>query len=121
MLRFAIALTAALLAPSMAHAQGEAAPRSLASVVDAALADAATRSGLPAAQLEVASALSVTWADASLGCPRPGLLYTQALVPGYRVRVKAGAEVWDYRAGERGALVLCPPGRALEPGANSRN
>jgi hypothetical protein len=121
MFRFAIALTAALLAPSMAQAQGEAAPRSLAAVVDAALADAAKRSGLAAAQLEVMSAASVTWADGSLGCPRPGLLYPQALVPGYRVRLKIGAEVWDYHAGERGAPVLCPAGRAHDPGPNSRN
>ncbi|MDB5872610.1 MAG: putative domain containing protein [Ramlibacter sp.] len=121
MLRLAIVLTAALLPPLLAHAQAEAAPRSLAAVADAALADAAKRSGLPAAQLKVAFAASVTWSDGSLGCPAPGLLYTQALVAGYRVRVKVGAEVWDYHAGERGGLVLCPAGRAREPGPNSRN
>jgi outer membrane lipoprotein-sorting protein len=90
-------------------------------IVQAARADAAQRSGLAAAQLQLVAAESVTWADGSMGCPRPGMLYTQALVPGYRVKLKVGSEVWDYHAGERGGLVLCPPGRSAEPGPGSRN
>jgi hypothetical protein len=62
----------------------------------------------------------VTWSDGSLGCPKPGMLYTQALVPGYRVKLKVGSEVWDYHASERGGVVLCPPGLAREPGPSSR-
>jgi anti-sigma factor RsiW len=90
-------------------------------VVDAARADAARRSGLPAAQLAVVALESVTWADGSLGCPRPDMAYTQALVPGYRVRLQVGTEVWDYHASERGGVVLCPPGRSKEPGPSRRN
>ena len=83
--------------------------------VERALADAGHRTGLAAAALKVASAERVTWSDGSLGCPQPGMLYTQALVPGYRIRIQAGAETLDYHASARGALVLCPPGRALDP------
>lgn len=90
-------------------------------IVQAARADAAKRSGLAASQLPLVAAESVTWSDGSLGCPKPGMLYTQALVPGYRVKLKVGNEVWDYHAGERGGLVLCPPGLAREPGPSSRN
>ena len=90
-------------------------------VVEAARADAARRSGLPAAQLQVVTLESVTWRDGSLGCPRPDMAYTQALVPGYRVRLQVGSEVWDYHASERGAVALCPAGRSQEPGPSGRD
>ena len=89
--------------------------------VTAARADAARRSGLPPAQIQVVKAESVTWSDGSLGCPWLGMLYTQALVPGYRLQLRVGSEIWNYHGSERGALALCPAGQALEPVANSRN
>lgn len=89
-------------------------------VVTAARADAARRSGRDAAALQLLSAERVTWADGSLGCPRPGMAYTMALVPGYRVRLAAGGDSWDYHADLRGALVLCPAGQAVEPGRDTR-
>jgi len=87
----------------------------LQTAIDAALADAGRRTGLPRTALELVSAQAVTWSDGSLGCPQPGMLYTQALVPGYRIRIRAAAQELDYHAGTRGALVLCPAGRAIEP------
>ena len=89
--------------------------------VTAARADAARRSGLPPAQVQLVKAEPVTWSDGSLGCPRPGMLYTQALVPGYRLQLRVGSEIWNYHGSERGALALCPAGQAQEPVANSRN
>jgi hypothetical protein len=87
----------------------------LAEVTRAALADAARRTGLAPAALQVASAERVTWGDGSLGCPQPDRMYTQALVPGYRVRIRAGGEVLDYHASMAGVPALCPGGRAVEP------
>lgn len=85
------------------------------SLIEAARSDAARRSGLPAREMKVVSLESVTWSDGSLGCPRPGMSYTQALVPGYRIRLQVGREVWDYHASERGGILLCPPGRSQDP------
>ncbi len=89
----------------------------LQSLVRDALADASRRTGLGASALEVKSAQAVTWSDGSLGCPEPGMLYTQALVPGYRILIRAGAELLDYHASARGPaqLVLCPAQRATDP------
>ena len=78
----------------------------LASVTNAVVSDAAQRTGRRKADLVVESAEPVTWADGSLGCPAPGAMYTMALVPGYRIRVRAGEEVLDYHASERGYFVL---------------
>lgn len=89
-------------------------------VVAAARADAARRSGRAAASLQLLSAERVTWPDGSLGCPRPGMAYTMALVPGYRVRLAAGGDAWDYHADLRGALVLCPAGQSVDPGRDTR-
>ena len=100
---------AALPRPSTAQPAGSP---ELALHIQAALADAARRTGIDAAALKVASAERVTWLDGSLGCPEPDLLYTQALVPGYRIRIEAGGETLDYHAGTRGAPQLCPPGGA---------
>jgi len=85
------------------------------SIVAAALEDAARRTGLPEDALVVVQAQAVVWRDGSLGCPEPDMAYTQALVPGFRVQVRAGDDVMDYHANRHGRLRLCPTGRAQEP------
>lgn len=88
---------------------------SLEGAVQAALADASRRTGLAVETLQLLSASAVTWRDGSLGCPQPDRVYTQALVPGYRVRIRAAGQELDYHAGRRGAVSLCPADRAVEP------
>ncbi len=88
---------------------------SLDSIVEAAVADAMQRTGLGRDGIRVLSAEPVTWSDGSLGCPEPGMMYTQALVPGYRVRLEARGVVLDYHASARGRPALCPAGRAQDP------
>lgn len=87
----------------------------LALLVERAVSDSVKRTGLPAAQLQVTAAEAVTWSDGSLGCPTPGASYTMAEVPGYRIRIQAGARVLQYHASQRGQLLHCPPDRAIEP------
>ena len=78
-----------------------------AAVLDPVLADAAGRSGVPLAELVVVTATSRTWPDGSLGCPAPGVLYTQALVEGYQVLVRAGTTLYDYRGAGTTTFKLC--------------
>jgi len=87
----------------------------LESVTEAVLADAAKRTGLKPSELAVERAEAVTWADGSIGCAEPGVNYTMAPVPGYRIRVRAGEQVLDYHASRRGYFVLCPAGRSADP------
>ncbi len=65
---------------------------------------------IPPEEITVASWEPVDWPDTSLGCPEPGMMYAQVIVPGYLVVL----EVWGdlYRAhtdrtGER--IVFCLP------------
>jgi hypothetical protein len=92
----------------------------LPALVQAALQDAATRSQLALSALQVLSAERVTWSDGSLGCPRPGMSYTQALVPGYRIRIAANGQTLNYHAGPRGPAQFCPLDRVQPPSTDSR-
>ncbi len=86
-------------------------------VVQMALADA-QRFGKAPAQVLVAE--SVIWNNGAMGCPRPGMLYTDALVPGYRVQLQVGHQVLDYHAGRDGRPWLCPPERVVAPTPDMR-
>jgi hypothetical protein len=89
----------------------------LQALIRLALDDAARRSRRDASTLKVASAEAVTWPDGSIGCPEPGMQYAQALMPGYRIRIQAGAQFLEYHAGPRGQPFLCPAGRVTAPAA----
>lgn len=71
------------------------------------IADAAVRTGFDATDILVLRDQSIVFNDGSLGCPEPDVMYTQALVPGYWIVLKAGEETLDYRAAERGEFRLC--------------
>ncbi|MEQ8857605.1 MAG: hypothetical protein RIC56_03070 [Pseudomonadales bacterium] len=49
----------------------------------------------------------VVWPSGAMGCPVPGMAYTQALVPGYHVVFEVDGDRWDYRANQGGAFRLC--------------
>ena len=60
------------------------------SLLDQMLDEASNLSSVPVDQLTIERAEAVTWNDGSLGCPEPGMMYTQALVDGYWVVIRAG-------------------------------
>jgi hypothetical protein len=79
----------------------------------AVVVDAARRFRVAESAVVLGGAEQVTWADGSLGCPQPGMSYTQALVPGYRVTAKTAAGQFVYHTDARGNVVTCGslPGR----------
>lgn len=62
------------------------------------------------AEVEVVSVEEVTWRDGSRGCAEPGMSYTQALVDGSRITLRAGGKTYEYHAG--GSR---PPERCAKP------
>lgn len=76
-------------------------------ITDPIVADAATRLGVDPSMVTILDAHAETWPDGSLGCPEPGMMYTQALVDGYQVIVEAGGTRLDYRGGGAGQFQLC--------------
>lgn len=73
----------------------------------AVVSDAAKRFQVPENAVVLAQAERVTWSDGSLGCPQPGMGYTQALVPGYRVTAKTASGQFVYHTDEHGNVVSC--------------
>jgi len=89
-------------------------------LIELVRADASRRSGLEEKVLRVAIAEAVTWNDGSLGCGATGQSYTQALVPGYRIRIEGDGRTYEYHANERGSWKLCPTGLVPEAGGPVR-
>ncbi|HAX24861.1 MAG TPA: hypothetical protein PLR44_11150 [Thermomicrobiales bacterium] len=75
--------------------------------IEGAKQDLSTRLDQPASVIETIRAERVTWPDGSLGCPRPGLLYTQALVRGYFIQLRAAGRDWNYHGGRGRLPRLC--------------
>ena len=73
-------------------------------------ADAAQSAGVALDHVKVRTVESVTWSDGSLGCPEPGMMYTQALVRGYRIRVDAAGTMLGNHAGRAEHLRALPAG-----------
>jgi hypothetical protein len=75
-----------------------------------AVDDLAATLGVDADDVEVVSVEEVTWRDGSRGCAEPGMAYTQALVDGSRITLRAGGRTYEYHAG--GSQ---PPARCDKP------
>ena len=76
-------------------------------VVDQARDDLAAKLAVDAASIELVGVSTVTWPDGSLGCPQPGMMYTQVLVDGLLIRFKAGGQVYEYHGGGSRTPFLC--------------
>lgn len=90
---------------SLLPADGEG--QAPADLLEPVIADAAARTGVDASQVTVVSSTSVEWSDGSLGCPQPGMAYTQALVSGFQVILRAAGRDLDYRVRGPGRFKLC--------------
>jgi len=95
---------AGALTSAAAMAQTSEAPPEL---LDKIRAEVASEQGVSAADVKVISAEAVNWPNSALGCPKPGLMYTQAIVPGYRIKLEAGGKHFTYNASTRGSYKRC--------------
>lgn len=56
-------------------------------------------------RLRIVRAEEQTWRDGCLGLAEPGMLCTQALVPGWRIGVESDTQRWIYRSDRTGGVV----------------
>jgi hypothetical protein len=75
--------------------------------LEQAKADLSGRLSIPLDQVEVVAVTAVTWPDGSLGCPKPGMVYPQALVDGMRILLRAVGRTYDYHSGGSRPPFLC--------------
>lgn len=75
--------------------------------------DLIQRTDVDQQNIQIIRAEAVTWSDGSLGCPKPGEMYTAALVDGYWVVLQLDGKNYDYRVSNSGYFKLCEGGGIL--------
>ncbi|OKH55987.1 hypothetical protein NIES2101_01615 [Calothrix sp. HK-06] len=74
-------------------------------VASAVLKDASKRTGKSTSELKIITSEARTWNDGCLGLAEPGVLCTQALVPGWQVEVTGNSKELVYRTNKSGSVV----------------
>ncbi len=67
------------------------------------------------AEINMTAVEKVTWPDGSMGCPKAGMNYTQALVDGYRVVLESKGREYAYHGRKGGEPFYC-----ANPGSSNR-
>lgn len=86
-----------------------------ADLVQLSLTDAARRFEQDTAAFTLTSMISLTWPDASLGCPKPDADYDDRATPGYRVVFRTSDQQVIYHTSSQQA-VYCTPEEEILPG-----
>ena len=84
-----------------------------------AVADLAGRIGVAVDAITVNQARAVNWGSGAVGCPKEGMNYTQAIVPGVLLLLEADGTIYRYHGSDRGQLFYCPDDRAEAPAYGS--
>lgn len=74
----------------------------------AAKADLATRLGVAADSVTVASTEPVDWPDSCLGVTSPGIACAQVITPGFRVTLEVGGQGYEYHTDSGTRVVYVP-------------
>ncbi len=77
--------------------------------------DLAKRLGIEPEAITLTGARQVNWRSGALGCPEAGMNYTQALVPGILILLKAGDKSFGYHAKSDAKPFYCPRERVEVP------
>jgi len=77
--------------------------------------DLADRIGVATDVITVKSARLVQWGSGAVGCPKPGMNYTQALVPGIQLLLEVNGTIYYYHGEVGRSLFQCPAERVRAP------
>ena len=83
-------------------------------MVQQAIADLAERLAVEPNEIEVVSVEEVDWPDGSIGCPQPGMVYTQAIVNGSKIVLRYDGTDYAYHQGGSRPVFYCPPTSTVE-------
>ena len=95
-------------APGTTSPSGDAPiPTGMESMVADAKEDLAGRLDLSVSEIRVSQAEYFVWPDSSIGCPQPGMAYTQVQVDGARVVLGAQGVEYHYHKGGLDPIFYC--------------
>lgn len=88
-----------------------------AALVEQARKDLAERLQVALEAINLQSIEAVQWRDSSLGCPQPGMNYLMVITPGYRIRLVANGQSYEYHT-DKQSVVYCtnPQPSGEQPG-----
>ena len=67
-------------------------------------------------EITLTSAQAVTWRSGAMGCPKPDMMYTMALVPGILIVLNVTGRSYRYHASTNGEPAYCPAERVESAG-----
>jgi hypothetical protein len=82
-------------------------PPGMESLIETAKEDLARRLSVSATEIDIAEAKAVTWPNASLGCPQPGMQYAEVLTSGFLIVLHANNQTYEYHAGKGLDVFYC--------------
>ena len=83
--------------------------------VATAVTDLAKKLDIDEDSVAVKEARFVNWGSSAVGCPRPGMRYMQAIVPGVLLLLEARGRIFRYHGEGSGTPFYCPDERAEAP------
>ncbi len=75
--------------------------------VDAAKATLSASLGVDPSAIALVSVENLQWSNGAIGCPKPDMAYTQAIVPGYRIVLEHDGKRYDFHGRDEGDPFLC--------------
>lgn len=100
------------LAAAGAHAEPREVPAGLMSKVERSLAKL---TGSTTGSNRVVRTRHTQWPNGALGCPIPGMVYTQAPVDGYQIVLEHEGREYDFRSKGEAYVMLCLAPSDLPP------
>jgi hypothetical protein len=100
-------ITIATPSPMEKNMDGTDLPQATQKRVNRAVQDLAERLAIDENQIEVLQVKSVVWPDASLGCPKLGMVYKQVPQDGILIRLQAESRSYEYHGGGGREPFLC--------------
>lgn len=86
-------------------------------VAHLAIETLAAELGIAKDAIEVESVTEVDWRNSSLGCPKPGMAYLDAITSGHKVTLRANGQIYNVHEADNQAFVCKLPSLADVPPA----
>jgi len=83
-------------------------PAGAESIVELAITDLAQRLDIEISGITIVINKPVTWPDATLGCPKPGMDFSPVEIPGYILQLSVDGHIYTYHTDDVNRVILCP-------------
>ena len=106
--------------PTTAASAAPAAASPVPGSVEAKVAQALGKKiGVDASKLMLTAKAAQEWPDSALGCPAPGMMYSQVVTPGFKLTYSNGAKTYEVHTDQSGdRAVLCQNKQPVELSAS---